>query len=67
MIECSPQDGRAPSSYSIFVKKESLLTDNDDQEGMIIETASEAPFAISLWGGIGIALGLIFYGKKVIV
>jgi len=29
--------------------------------------APNAPLLISLWGGVGISLGLIFYGKKVIM
>ncbi|XP_023329618.1 sodium-dependent phosphate transporter 1 [Eurytemora carolleeae] len=37
------------------------------QEGVIDEISYSSPFLISLWGGIGISLGLIFYGKKVII
>ncbi|XP_023329430.1 sodium-dependent phosphate transporter 1 [Eurytemora carolleeae] len=37
------------------------------QEGILTQTKYEAPFAISLWGGVGISLGLIMFGKKVIM
>ena len=39
------------------------------QEGVIADSSVtyDAPFAIALWGGVGISLGLFFYGKKVIM
>jgi len=39
------------------------------QEGILGGSgkAASAPWFISLWGGVGISLGLIFYGKKVIM
>jgi len=37
------------------------------KEGIITSTSATAPFMISLWGGLGISLGLILYGKKVIM
>lgn len=36
------------------------------KEGVIEESSAKAPFAIALWGGIGIALGLVLFGKRVI-
>jgi len=37
------------------------------KKGIIAESSYESPWYISLWGGAGISLGLILYGKKVIM
>jgi len=37
------------------------------QDGIISSESAKAPFLVSLWGGIGIAIGLILFGKGVIL
>merc|ERR1711973_879458 len=35
--------------------------------GVMLEDKAKAPIGISLWGGVGIALGLVLFGKRVIM
>jgi len=37
------------------------------KEGVIEESSAKAPFSIALWGGVGIAMGLVLFGKRVIM
>jgi len=36
------------------------------QDGILDVKSAEADSFLALWGGLGISLGLIFYGKRVI-
>jgi hypothetical protein len=36
------------------------------QDGTLDVRSAEADSFLALWGGLGISLGLVFYGKRVI-
>ena len=41
-------------------------TDVLGQDGILDVKSAEADSFLALWGGLGISLGLIFYGERVI-